>query len=257
MVPEGGSELFEGGAEQIVPEPVGRGLPRVRTPVRNQVAVPWLTLDELLPPDHRARSVWSFVEKLELSALYRAIKAVEGRGGPGGPLLRRPLPPRPGRSVVLHLGAPTRHLGLGQLMALRQRPPPPKRGRTSARAHPYPVLRHPLHIRQSGRQAAKLRVSRRSGISRRCPGRSRWWRVGGPGHPPGDPRLLVALWLYATPGGGGERPRAGAVVWGAPGLSPAVWRGEHEPPHALGLPGGARIGGFRPAFDVRFARVAE
>ena len=80
MVPEGGSELFEGGAEQIVPEPVGRGLPRVRTPVRNQVAVPWLTLDELLPPDHRARSVWSFVEKLELSALYRAIKAVEGRG---------------------------------------------------------------------------------------------------------------------------------------------------------------------------------
>ena len=57
MVPEGGSELFEGGAERIVPEHVGRGLPRVRTPVRNQVAVPWLTLDELLPPDHRARSV--------------------------------------------------------------------------------------------------------------------------------------------------------------------------------------------------------
>jgi len=89
MVPEGGSELFEGGAEQIVPEPVGRGLPRVRTPVRNQVAVHWLTLDELLPPDHRARSVWSFVEKLELSALYRAIKAVEGRPGhpPGDPRL--------------------------------------------------------------------------------------------------------------------------------------------------------------------------
>lgn len=89
MVSEGGSELFEALVEQIVPEPVGRGLPRVRVPVRDQVAVHWLSLDELLPADHRARLVWSFVEKLDLSELYRAIKAIEGRPGhpPGDPRL--------------------------------------------------------------------------------------------------------------------------------------------------------------------------
>lgn len=81
MVSEGGTELFEGLAEQVVPEPVGRGLARVRIPVRDQVAVHWLTLDEWLPADHRARLVWSFVEKLDLLELYQAIKAIEGRPG--------------------------------------------------------------------------------------------------------------------------------------------------------------------------------
>jgi transposase len=72
-----------------MPEAAGHGLPRVRTPVRDQVAVHWLTLDELLPADHRARLVWLFVEKLDLSELYRAIKAVEGR--PGHPPAAPPL----------------------------------------------------------------------------------------------------------------------------------------------------------------------
>lgn len=81
--------MFEGLADQIMPGAAGRGLPRVRTPVRDQVAVHWLTLDELLPADHRARLVWLFVEKLDLSELYRAIKAVEGR--PGHPPAAPPL----------------------------------------------------------------------------------------------------------------------------------------------------------------------
>ena len=50
-------------------------------PIRNQIGVHWLTLDELLAPDHRARQVWSLVEQLDLSALYQAIKATEGRPG--------------------------------------------------------------------------------------------------------------------------------------------------------------------------------
>jgi transposase len=35
----------------------------------------------MIPSDHRVRSVWAFVEGLDLSALYRKIKAVEGHVG--------------------------------------------------------------------------------------------------------------------------------------------------------------------------------
>jgi len=81
MVLQGESGLFASLPDVMVPEAAGRGLPRLRRPLRNQIAMHWLTLDELLPPDHRARQVWSFVEKLDLSALYRVIKATEGRPG--------------------------------------------------------------------------------------------------------------------------------------------------------------------------------
>jgi transposase len=86
---EGQTGLFFGLSEVMAPEAACRGLPRLRLPIRNQIAVHWLTLDELLPPDHRARQVWSLVEQLDLSALYRAIKATEGRPGhpPGDPRL--------------------------------------------------------------------------------------------------------------------------------------------------------------------------
>jgi transposase len=83
------SGLFSGLPAVPVPTSDGRGLPRLRLPIRNQVEVHWLTLDELLPAEHRARQVWSLVEQLDLSALYRAIKATEGRPGhpPGDPRL--------------------------------------------------------------------------------------------------------------------------------------------------------------------------
>lgn len=38
-------------------------------------------LDGLLPPDHRARLVWDFVEGLDLSPLHDRIRAVEGHPG--------------------------------------------------------------------------------------------------------------------------------------------------------------------------------
>jgi len=38
-------------------------------------------LDDLLEPEHEARAVWSFVERLDLSELYRAIRSVEGGAG--------------------------------------------------------------------------------------------------------------------------------------------------------------------------------
>src|SRR4051812_16300852 len=55
--------------------------PRLRSAVRDEVQ-PWsLSLDQMLPPDHPARCVWAFAEGLDLSALYAAIKATEGRPG--------------------------------------------------------------------------------------------------------------------------------------------------------------------------------
>jgi transposase len=60
---------------------------------RLQTRWDFIDLDTLLPSDHRARIVWSFVESLDLSPLYDAIKSREGRAG-------RP-PPDP--AVVLAL----------------------------------------------------------------------------------------------------------------------------------------------------------
>ena len=43
------------------------------------------SLDQLLPPDHEARTVWDYVDKLDLAPLLTRIKAVEG--GPGQPAI--------------------------------------------------------------------------------------------------------------------------------------------------------------------------
>lgn len=56
-------------------------LPRVERPNRAQLELRSVDLDGLLPPDHRARIVWDFVEGLDLSPLYADIRAVEGRAG--------------------------------------------------------------------------------------------------------------------------------------------------------------------------------
>jgi transposase len=53
----------------------------LRKAERRQVSLRPLSLEDLLPADHRARFVWSFAERLDLSALYGAIKAVEGHPG--------------------------------------------------------------------------------------------------------------------------------------------------------------------------------
>lgn len=40
-----------------------------------------MALDALLSEDHQARTVWAYVEGLDLSALYEKIRAVEGGQG--------------------------------------------------------------------------------------------------------------------------------------------------------------------------------
>src|SRR5277367_2652630 len=48
---------------------------------RSQTRWDFIDLDGLLPSDHRARIVWRFVEGLDLSRLYDAIKSREGYVG--------------------------------------------------------------------------------------------------------------------------------------------------------------------------------
>jgi transposase len=55
--------------------------PRVLRPNREQLELRPSDLESLLSEDHRARAIWDFVEGLDLSALYDAIRAVEGHAG--------------------------------------------------------------------------------------------------------------------------------------------------------------------------------
>src|SRR5918993_2786911 len=82
--------------------------PRLRKAERRQVSLRPVSLEDLLPADHRARFVWAFAERLDLSALYGAIKAVEGR--PGHP----PADPR----VLLALWLYATVEGVGSARAL-------------------------------------------------------------------------------------------------------------------------------------------
>ena len=61
------------------PAPPGR--PRLRTANPQQIVFRTAALDDLIPPDHPARVVWAFVEGLDLSPLYGAIKSVAGNAG--------------------------------------------------------------------------------------------------------------------------------------------------------------------------------
>ena len=54
---------------------------RVVRPDRQQLRWDTVDLEGLLPADHRARIVWSFVESLDLSELYEGIRSREGEAG--------------------------------------------------------------------------------------------------------------------------------------------------------------------------------
>lgn len=54
---------------------------RVLRPERRQVRWDMVDLDSQLPPEHRARLVWTFVAGLDLSALYDRIKARDEQAG--------------------------------------------------------------------------------------------------------------------------------------------------------------------------------
>jgi transposase len=61
--------------------PRKRGAARMRYADRKQVLLRPTDLDSMLPEDHRARVVWEFVSKLDLTAFHDAIEAREGSAG--------------------------------------------------------------------------------------------------------------------------------------------------------------------------------
>ena len=75
------ADLFDDLPRQDAPPGAGRGGPRLRGAERDQVALHLACLDDLLAPEHEARAVWGFVERLDPTALYAAIESVEGGAG--------------------------------------------------------------------------------------------------------------------------------------------------------------------------------
>lgn len=55
--------------------------PRISSPDRSQVDPNPKRIDELIPPDHKARLVWALVEDLDMTELYEGIKSVAGHAG--------------------------------------------------------------------------------------------------------------------------------------------------------------------------------
>ena len=73
--PEGG-----GGERRREGEAI-KALARVVMPNRKQLEFRASDLESLLPEGHRARLVWGFVERCDLSVLYEGIKSREGTAG--------------------------------------------------------------------------------------------------------------------------------------------------------------------------------
>lgn len=81
-----GDQLFDEVAQPggVVPKAVSTltgGRARVVMPNRGQIELRPMDLESLLPPGHRARLVWSWVERQDLSGMYAKIKAREGGKG--------------------------------------------------------------------------------------------------------------------------------------------------------------------------------
>src|SRR4051812_21456326 len=76
-------------AEQVLAEASASGIdgaahplgpPRLRCVDRQRILPP-MTLDQLIEPDHPARSVWRFVQGLDLTPLYQRIRSREHSAG--------------------------------------------------------------------------------------------------------------------------------------------------------------------------------
>lgn len=59
----------------------GQGAPRLRQPNRAQIELRASDLESLLAEDHRARLVWGYVERQDLSRLFEAVKARGSQAG--------------------------------------------------------------------------------------------------------------------------------------------------------------------------------
>jgi transposase len=101
--------LFDVGTAVPSQEDRWVGTPRVQRPVRNPLEFISSDLDSLLPDEHPARTVWSYVEKVDLSGQYDTIRAVEGGLG------RSPIAPE--ILLALWLYATLDHVGSARTLA--------------------------------------------------------------------------------------------------------------------------------------------
>lgn len=58
-----------------------KGMPRTVKPQRDQMEMMLFSIDQLIPNDHRARLVWKYVEKLDLSKFLLKIESIENSVG--------------------------------------------------------------------------------------------------------------------------------------------------------------------------------
>jgi hypothetical protein len=70
--------LFEGLPERAAPVFGGGGRPRLRKAERGQVELRAVSLDDLVPADHRVRLVWAFTEQLGLGPLDGRSRRLKG-----------------------------------------------------------------------------------------------------------------------------------------------------------------------------------
>jgi hypothetical protein len=77
-----GDELFPHLPVQMNSRAVETGNPRLREPVRDQVELRALDLDSLIGPGHPARTIWDYVERLDLRSLEEAVRAREHTRSP-------------------------------------------------------------------------------------------------------------------------------------------------------------------------------
>lgn len=80
--------LFPDAGPDLPRESTTDRVPRFETANRTQIELQPCDLEALLPPGHAARLVWRFVEGLDLSRFYAAIRAYEGGAG------RTPIDPK-------------------------------------------------------------------------------------------------------------------------------------------------------------------
>jgi transposase len=84
-----GDGLFPELPDQMKAQVFDAGRPRLREPVRDQIELRAVDLEALVSPDHPARVIWSYVEKLDLRELEETIRAREHTPGqaPASPRL--------------------------------------------------------------------------------------------------------------------------------------------------------------------------
>ncbi len=51
------------------------GKPRLREPVRDQIELRAVDLEALIGADHRVRTIWAYVESLDLGAVEQTVRA--------------------------------------------------------------------------------------------------------------------------------------------------------------------------------------